>query len=154
MKYFDALGSDDAILTLRRGIEGKHYTVQNGAIFATNEQIAAFREKDFPDASLITPFGVTRVMPENFADPLLQATYDSMANYNGKRYLSISDVYVSPTTIRLGTNLTQILIDARAKYMVGQIDRAGFDAEVARWRAAGGNDVQKELTAAFSANPW
>ncbi len=155
MKYFDALGSDDAILTLRRGIRDKHYTVQSdGSILSTDEQIKAFREVDFPDASLITPYGVTRVMPERFSDPLLQATYDSMANYNGKRYLSIHDVYLSPTLTRLGVNLTQIIIDARAKYMVGDINRAQFDAEVARWRAAGGDEVKKELTAAFAANPW
>jgi putative aldouronate transport system substrate-binding protein len=154
LKYFNALGSDDAILTMRRGIKDKHYSVQNGSLIATDAQIKAFREVDFPDASLITPFGVTRVIPERFSDPLLQATFDSMASYNGKRFLSISDVYISETAVKLGNTLTQTLTDARMKYVIGQINLAQFQAEVARWRAAGGDQVQKELTAAYIASPW
>jgi putative aldouronate transport system substrate-binding protein len=153
LKFFDALGSDDAILTLRRGIKDKHYTVDNGYLVSTDAQIKTFRETDFPDASLITPFGVTRVLPERLSDPLTQATFDSMANYDGKRYLSVGDTYISDTAVKLGNSLTQILTDARMKYVIGEIDLPGFKAEVARWRAAGGDQVQREYTAAYKASP-
>jgi putative aldouronate transport system substrate-binding protein len=153
MKFFDALGSDDAILTLRRGLKDKHYTIENGYLVSTDAQVKAFREIDFPDAALITPFGVTRVIPERLSDPLTQATFDSMANYNGKRYLSVGDTYISDTAVRLGNTLSTILGDARMKYVIGEINRAGFDAEVARWRAAGGDQVKADYTAAYKANP-
>jgi putative aldouronate transport system substrate-binding protein len=153
LKFFDALGSDDAILTLRRGIKDKHYTVQNGFLVATDAQIKAFRETDFPDASLITPFGVTRIIPERLSDSLTQATFDSMASYNGKRFLSISDTYISDTAVKLGNSLTNIIADARVKYVLGQIDLAAYQAEVARWRAAGGDQVKAEYTKAYLANP-
>jgi putative aldouronate transport system substrate-binding protein len=153
MKFFDALGSDDAILTLRRGLKDKHYTIENGNLISTDAQIKAFRETDFPDAALITPFGVTRVIPERLSDPLTQATFDSMASYSGKRYLSVGDTYISDTAVRLGNTLGNILGDARMKYVIGQIDRAGFDAEVARWRTAGGDQVKADYTAAYKASP-
>ena len=154
LRFFDLLGSDDAILTLRRGIRDKHYTVQNGVLAATADQIRNFRERDFPDAQLITPFGVTRVIPEGFSDPLTQAIFDSMINYDGDRFLSISDVYISETAVRLGGTLSQILSDARMRYVLGDINRAQFDSEVARWRAAGGDQVQRDYTTVFTANPW
>ncbi|GHV49222.1 putative ABC transporter peptide-binding protein YtcQ [Spirochaetia bacterium] len=153
LKFFDALGSDDAILTLRRGIKDKHYTVENGYLVATDAQIKAFRETDFPDASLISPFGVTRIIPERLSDPLTQATFDSMANYNGKRFLSISDTYISDTAVKLGNTLSNIIADARVKYVLGQIDLAAYQAEVARWRAAGGDQLKAEYTAAYKASP-
>ncbi|MDR1902205.1 MAG: extracellular solute-binding protein [Treponema sp.] len=153
MRYFDALGTDDAILTLRRGIKDKHYTIENGYLVSTDAQIKAFRDTDFPDASLITPYGVTRIIPERLSDSLTQATFDSMANYNGKRYLGIGDTYISETSVRLGNTLINILQDARMKYVLGQIDLAGFKAEAARWREAGGNKVQEELTAAYLESP-
>jgi hypothetical protein len=76
-----------------------------------------------------------------------------MANYSGKRYLSVGDTYISDTAVRLGNTLTTILGDAKMKYVIGQIDRPGFDAEVARWRAAGGDQVKADYTAAYRASP-
>ncbi|GHT67258.1 putative ABC transporter peptide-binding protein YtcQ [Spirochaetia bacterium] len=153
IKFFDLLGSDENILTMRRGIKDKHYTIVNGQLVATEAQIKAFRETDFPDASLITPFGVTKPIPEKMSDPLTQATADSVDNYKGLRYIRLSDIYVSDTAVKLGNNLTDILRDARMKYVLGEINLAGWNAEVARWRAAGGDNVKAELTAAYLANP-
>jgi putative aldouronate transport system substrate-binding protein len=153
LKFFDILGSDQNILTMRRGLKDKHYMVENGYVVSTPDQIATFRDKDFPDAALITPFGVTKPIPEKLADSLSQAVQDSIDAYNGILYLDISNVYISETSVKLGNTLGNILTDARMKYVIGELDLPGWMAAVQKWREAGGDKVKEELTAAYLANP-
>ena len=152
MKFYDLLGSDENALIMRRGFEGKHYTIQDGYLSVTEAQTKQFREVDFPDADQLTPFGVTKPVPERMSDPLQQAIQDSVDSYDGKLYPKLSDIYLSDTLTKLGETLTDILKDARMKYVIGQIDQAGWNRAVADWRAAGGTKVAEELTAAYQAD--
>jgi putative aldouronate transport system substrate-binding protein len=153
IKFFDLLGSDENILTMRRGIKDKHYTIENGYVVSTPEQITAFRDKDFPDSALLTPFGVTKPIPEKLSDKQAQEIQDSIDAYNGILYLDISNVYISETSVKLGNTLGNILQDARMQYVIGELDLAGWKAAVAQYWAAGGDTVKEELTAAYLANP-
>lgn len=53
----------------------------------------------------------------------------------------VSDVYA-----RQGTQLDEIIEDARVQYVAGQIDEDGWDAAVERWYSSGGQQVIDELT--------
>jgi putative aldouronate transport system substrate-binding protein len=152
MKFFDLLGTDKNILIMRRGFEGETYSVQNGKISFTADQTKRFREVDFPDADQITPYYVTKPIPELASDPLQQAINDAVDTYDGKLYPNYINIYISETSVKLGSGLPDILRDARMKYVLGQIDLAGWRAAVAQWKAAGGDKVAAELTAAYKAD--
>jgi putative aldouronate transport system substrate-binding protein len=56
-----------------------------------------------------------------------------------------AEPYVSQAYATKGAQLDNIIEDARVKYIVGQIDDAGFDAAIELWKKSGGNDVIKEI---------
>ncbi len=45
-------------------------------------------------------------------------------------------------------SIATTISDARVKYILGQIDRAGFEAAIADWKAAGGQGIIDGLNAA------
>ncbi|MDR1902203.1 MAG: extracellular solute-binding protein [Treponema sp.] len=147
MRFFDSLGTDKTALVMRRGFEGEHYSIVNGKLSFTADQLKKFREVDFPDADQITPFYVTKPIPELSSDPLQQAINDAVDGYKGKLYPNYSTIYSSETLIR-SQGLTEILQDARMKYVLGQLDLAGWRAAAAQWKAAGGDKIAAEFTAA------
>lgn len=53
--------------------------------------------------------------------------------------------YNSETRTEMGGQLDQIILDARIKYIIGEIDEAEFDAEMNRWLTSGGEKVMKEF---------
>ena len=59
---------------------------------------------------------------------------------------------MSDTWVASGASLNRLIDDAVINYVMGNIDRAGFDAEVARWYAEGGQDAIDEFTAAYAAS--
>src|SRR5690606_264944 len=46
--------------------------------------------------------------------------------------------------------LTQIITDATYKYMLGEIDEAGFNKEVERWKSEGGAKIIEEFNASYA----
>ena len=50
-----------------------------------------------------------------------------------------------------GSQLDQIMSDARIQYIVGSIDQAGWEAAIANWRTMGGDSVIEEVNAVNSA---
>jgi putative aldouronate transport system substrate-binding protein len=57
---------------------------------------------------------------------------------------------LSGTFTMKGKELEKIISDARVKFIMGQLDEAGFKAEVERWKKQGGNDIIKELSAEYA----
>jgi putative aldouronate transport system substrate-binding protein len=152
MKFFDLTGSDKNALIMRRGLEGKHYTIQDGKLVYTVEQLQKFREIDFPDADQIFPFNVTKPIPEMATDPLQQSITEDVDAYSGLLIPNQAQLYLSETLVKNGTSLTNILRDARMKYILGQLDLAGWKMAVEQWRSAGGAKAMEELTAAYKMN--
>jgi putative aldouronate transport system substrate-binding protein len=50
----------------------------------------------------------------------------------------VSEIYAQK-----GQQLDNIIYDARIKFIVGQIDEAGFKDAIALWRSTGGDDYMK-----------
>lgn len=152
MRFFDLLGSDENALTLRRGIEGTHYKVEDGKLVTIEANLQAFRDVDFPDADQVNPYGVTKPYPEVLSEPLTQAVQDSMDSYAGTLYPNLTDIYISQTLVTMGETLSDILKNARMQYVIGEIDLAGWQQAVQDWKNAGGDKAAEELTAAYQAD--
>lgn len=59
--------------------------------------------------------------------------------------LDPSSGLISPTNVEKGSQLSTILQDASVKFVLGEIDEAGFAAAVAEWKKIGGSQVAKEF---------
>ena len=57
----------------------------------------------------------------------------------------------APTWVAQSGSLNQIIDDAIVLYVMGSINRAGFESEIARWYAEGGRTVINEFNAAYAA---
>src|SRR5699024_11406299 len=53
--------------------------------------------------------------------------------------------FVSQTYLDSGAVLDQIVVDARLKYLAGQLDEDGLTAELERWTSSGGQQVIDEM---------
>jgi putative aldouronate transport system substrate-binding protein len=60
-------------------------------------------------------------------------------------------VTAAPTWVAQSASLNRLIDDAVINYIMGNIDRAGFNAEVARWYAEGGQSAIEEFNAAYAA---
>lgn len=60
--------------------------------------------------------------------------------------------YVSETYLSRGTQLDNIVSDARLQYVAGQIDEAGVQAAIEQWHSTGGEAVIQEMNELHAEN--
>ena len=145
LKFFNTLGEDEHVMMLRWGQEGVHYTLEDNTIVRTQEQQDQY-SKDMGDTDQFHPYGLFYPYPVKEVDPLQQKVTDSMAAHVNDVVFDISDNYISDTEVELGATLSDILMNARMQYVLGEIDEAGWNEAVAKWKAAGGDQVAAEFT--------
>src|SRR5690606_36621570 len=57
--------------------------------------------------------------------------------------------YMSKSYLQSGAILDQIVVDARLKFLAGQIDEADLTSELERWSSSGGQQVIDEMNELF-----
>lgn len=73
--------------------------------------------------------------------------------YNKNKEIAVSNPvlsHISDTYSEVGSELDKIIVDARVKFIMGEITEADFDAAVARWREEGGDKIIEEYTKAYN----
>ncbi|GAE92164.1 lipoprotein [Gracilibacillus boraciitolerans JCM 21714] len=129
------------------GIEGEHYEVKEGSALPTDDQALFDRE--------VKPYQALEI-----GDPETNGRYEGFFEYDAKakaeelikdneNYL-IEDPTVplySETYVNDGAILQEGMIDATYQYILGQIDEAGFDKAVEKWKKEGGAAIIEEFNA-------
>lgn len=144
------MNSKEGQVLLNNGIEGYNFTVDDEGYAVYDES-----KQDFSDqvsgawaqlGTNVTGEKYYRTQPENEADKKfrdkrerLQAEDLKNAAFNPAAAL-VSETYTSK-----GTRLDNLIADARIQYLAGQIDEAGLDAAIERWRTSGGEQVTTEI---------
>ena len=137
---------------LENGIEGVDYTLNaDGETITKIEGNPSLGDHDgFNQIMMDVLDNGYNVTPSNSVAEQVAATQEENANYilanPAKVLLLASDTYNSN-----GSQLDQIISDARIQYIVGSIDEAGWEAAIANWRTMGGDSVIEEVNAANSA---
>lgn len=154
LQMLNDLNSTEAQILMNNGIEGDNFTVEDGyAVFDPERQ-------DFTDqvtgawAQLgmnVAGYEAYQGMPETESDVAfnelreqLQAEDLENAVFNPAAGL-VSETYTS-----MGTQLDNIIGDARIQYLAGQIDEAGLDEAIERWRTSGGDQMTAEINELYS----
>lgn len=148
LAYFDAMMTPEVANMMYWGIEGVHYTVEDGKAKASDDKELTEREvKGFRDSVIGEP--ETNGQLEAYIDLEARKLAEQFVVDNEK--VAIHDPTAaldSATFAEKGTQLQELINDATYKYMYGSIDRAGFDAAIEDWKSRGGQQIIDEFNAA------
>ncbi len=154
LSILDKLNSTKAQILMNNGIEGDNFTVEDGyAVYDESKQ-------DFTDqvtgawAQLgMNVAGYEAYSPKprsEYDEELAQLRLDLQAEDLQNAVFNPAAALVSKTYMSNGTQLDNIIGDARIQYIAGQIDEAGLDAAIQRWRASGGDQVTAEINELYA----
>ncbi|GMK39388.1 lipoprotein LipO [Paenibacillus sp. CCS19] len=159
IKYLDWMAQSDILFTLQNGIEGQHYTMENGfpkAITTDEAKKTFYNNSDIAIISNGKEFGST--------DKNIEATgyqfpgYEELAKQTIRN--ALKDGYTMPrfdhpidSEIKYGTTLKDKAIETIVKSIIAKPDQfsAIFDAGIQEYLKIGGQAVQDERRAAYEA---
>jgi len=155
LQYFDTLSTPEGQNIFEWGIEGVHYTVKDGKAERTPEQSAKYA------AEVIHLQQAMQVADGSLAMEGTLDKYTAKFKKAKKEAAAIPDVFVvnpaagynSPTYDEKRTSLEKLINDARVKYIMGEIDEAGWKAVLENWHRSGGDQVLEELNKEYQADP-
>ena len=146
----DKLSSEEGQRLLNNGIEGVNYEVEGEQSLPIESEEASLVQSDVEAFSQIgsqsngymgldsKPEGEPEAALDEKRVDFHEADMDSAVFNPGAAYMSES-------YLQNGAILDQIVVDARLKYLAGQIDEAGLEAELERWTSSGGQQVVDEM---------
>jgi putative aldouronate transport system substrate-binding protein len=151
LAFLDKLNDEKMSTLLYWGIEGRHYKVDNGKAVAIPEGRAEYDELvgyayKSPLKALLPQ---ENIMPGVF-DPLTKLGLDLEQEVIKYAVADPAEPLNSKTWTEKGSQLTKVLTDAKTKYIMGQIDDAGWAEQVKKFRDTGGAQVAAEFAEAYA----
>ncbi|MHA7964112.1 extracellular solute-binding protein [Paenibacillus sp. CAU 1782] len=150
LAFFDRTMDKDVANLLRFGIEDVHYKQQNGLV-SLSEETTQLRvsEVNALYALMIADLSNPNVLKVEQQEYLLELA-ERLSADNEKFIVNDPALGLdSKTYDEKSPELYKIIRDATYKYILGQLSPEGFDAEVARWKRSGGDDMSREYTEAY-----
>jgi putative aldouronate transport system substrate-binding protein len=152
LAFFDRTMDNDVSNLLRYGIENTHYTLKDGKV-QLSEETSQLRvtEVNALYALMIADLSNPNVRKVAEQEPLLELA-ERLSADNEKFIVGDPTIGLeSKTYDEKSVELYKIVSDATYKYILGQIDEAGFRQEVERWKRNGGQQMMDEYTEAYFA---
>ncbi|KAI7258957.1 hypothetical protein KC345_g10433 [Hortaea werneckii] len=149
LAFFDKMMTPEVANLMYWGVEGTHYTVEDGkAKPSDNKELIEREVKGFKD-SVIGEYETNGMYQSlNVLPGRIHAEELVLENVK----VGVADPTAaldSATYTSKGVELQQIITDATYKYIYGQIDKAGFEKEVESWKSRGGAQIIEEYNAAY-----
>ncbi|MDQ0062506.1 extracellular solute-binding protein [Paenibacillus harenae] len=149
--FYDQMMSAEMANLTRWGIEGTHYTVEDGMAVDISER-ATFEREVKPYLSMQIG-GISTI--EGFLDlkrEPLPAKAEELIKDNDNYLIHDPAVALDSAAFNQdGARLQELIKDATYNYMLGNIDEAGFQAAVDQWLKQGGQKIIDEFNASYAA---
>ncbi|GBG11856.1 hypothetical protein PAT3040_06706 [Paenibacillus agaridevorans] len=145
--FFDKIVDEEMMYTWTWGIEGSHHEKDSSGEPSISDQTAYSNEvsplKQLPsyDGALMIWKGKGEA--DNKFRQMMQDN-ESIIVSNPVEPL------ISQTAVEKGTELNKIITDARIKFIIGTLDEDGFNKEVEKWRAQGGDQIIADYTELYA----
>jgi putative aldouronate transport system substrate-binding protein len=149
LKFYDQLLSPDIANLISYGIEGEHYELVDGLAAPIEENRSTIDRDIRPLSSIhIGDIDTIRYKAYHSYDVKLKAEELILDNNN---YLLHNPTVTleSETYTKVSETLNKIILDATYKYILGQIDKEGFNQAIETWQKQGGSDVISEFNADY-----
>lgn len=147
--FFDKMFEKDAANLLAWGIEGVHYHLEDGLVAATEQELTkrTADRQPIPQLSAVSDdIPTLKAKEDPLAAKIKQMFNDNISIAVSNPVLSIQ----SPTWTEKSGELDKIRNDARLKYILGEIDDAGWKKEIDKWMKAGGEKVLEEYNVEYA----
>ncbi|SFT05036.1 extracellular solute-binding protein [Paenibacillus sp. BC26] len=150
LTFFDRSMEADVANLMKFGVEGRHYKLQGKQVQLPSESEQLRIDEVGPMYVLMTAdLSNPNLLQVTQEDPLL-ALAEKLSSDNEKFIVKDPTVNLESATFdERSEELNRIITDATYHYILGQIDQAGFDQEVDRWRRSGGNAMIEEFTKSY-----
>jgi putative aldouronate transport system substrate-binding protein len=127
------------------GFEGRHYKLEEGKIILP-EETSELRVKEVnPLYSLMIADISNKNIMEVAQKEQLTSLADQLSKDNESFLVDDPTVSLSSSTYdEKNVELSTIIVDATYNYILGNITAEGFQKEVEKWRASGGDLIIKE----------
>ncbi|WP_199621112.1 extracellular solute-binding protein [Paenibacillus alkalitolerans] len=150
LAFYDQLMSSELANLIYWGVEDKHYTMEDGKVIPSEDTQLTDREVK-PYQSLLVGGPLT-------IDGFLEAKHVLPAKAKAEELIVQNNDYLiqdptapldSKTFSEKGAQLQEIIKDATYKFMLSDIDEAGFQAAVNNWLNSGGQQIIDEFNASY-----
>lgn len=146
LEFLDLLNTEEGQNLLNYGVEGIHYNLTD------KKEVVSVKFDPDPREG-INQF-MTNVVDKLFLQeqkPIQKHTLEVQKENLKFAVANPAEPLTSNTYAEKGSQLDQIISDARVQFIVGHIDEAGFKAAIDQWYNQGGKEVVSEFNAAYDA---
>jgi putative aldouronate transport system substrate-binding protein len=146
LDFLDKMSTDEVFGLMTNGVEGEHFDFDDeGAVSIIDQgvwdrEVQPFKSSRMSEVALTYP---SNVQYQNEAE-------DKMAGQVDYAVTNPAQSLTSETFDTRWNEINTALGDAYTKYMVGQLDMAGYEAEIEKQRAGDLGKVEAEFTAAYA----
>ena len=148
LTFMDKMNDGDMQMAAGYGTEGVNYKIEDGKLVQIPNDNPKPEDR-FADLNQILTF-ITPGPEFKQATPLREKVVQVQKENEKTIVANPAEPLISKTYMQKGTQLDNIIEDARIKFIVGQLDEAGFQAAVDLWRKSGGDDYIKEINDAYA----
>ena len=146
LTVMDKANDAEAENLMNYGIEGIHYTVEDGfAVKNTDDALV----KEYNDLNQFATNIVANGLTTKYAVPVAEKIDQVYAENKNWVVANPVEPYISETYSTKGPQLDAIMAEANTKFIVGQISEADWDAQVERWLSQGGQGVIDDYNEAY-----
>lgn len=145
LRFFDRTMDKDVANIMMYGFEGRHYKLENGKVILPEETSQLRVNEVNPLYSLMIADVSNKNIMEVSQKEQLTALADQLSQDNESFLVDDPTVSLSSSTYdEKNMELSTIIVDATYKYILGNITVEGFQQEVEKWRARGGDLIIEE----------
>ncbi|MFX3635235.1 MAG: extracellular solute-binding protein [Candidatus Pristimantibacillus sp.] len=145
LAFFDKLMDPELANLVKWGVEGKHYNLVEGGLVQKVDDVKLTDREQKPYEILQIGGESTIDMLKAFNKLPAKAKAEELILQNNTMLINDPTAALDSKTFgEKGVELQQIITDATYRYILGDLDEAGFDKEIARWMKNGGEQIIAE----------
>jgi putative aldouronate transport system substrate-binding protein len=151
LSFYDKLMSPELSNLIYYGLEGKHYTMKDGKAEVTTDAKLQEREVKAYQALQVGGISTIKMLEAKFTLPVKEKAEKLILENNKSLIHDPTAPLDSKTYTEKGTRLQDLIKDATYKFILGNIDEAGFKKEIEKWKKEGGEAIIKEFNDSYKA---
>lgn len=159
LEFIDKANLEEGQMLLNKGIEGLNYEFDASGKYTQltieDEALKAQNKADLASFSQIGTNVLDMTLPAQLTGTQLETERIAIRDgedVKAKAVFNPIESLISDVQTLKGATLNTIISDARTMYIAGQIDRAGYEAEIERWKTSGGNEMLDDLNRLYKEN--
>ncbi|MFC4403460.1 extracellular solute-binding protein [Gracilibacillus xinjiangensis] len=144
LDFLDKMNDEEMQILAENGFEGTHYEIVDGEYQSKLEDDAGLKSEIAGFNQMLMYLPEAKSLSAD-SSPLRQLEAQLKIENEDIVVPNPAESYISEVYSKKGQQLDNIIIDARIKYIVGQIDEAGLEEAVELWKKSGGTDYIEEI---------